>query len=108
VRFKERFYAQEPLVAMNCDLGHLYCVGDDPMTVVQRFRQHIAHIHLEDIGANHVHQHLPLGKGSMNIPAIARSIDGSGYAGWVTVELYPYVSTAGDVAREAMAYLRSC
>lgn len=103
--FKDRFYGSEPLIAMNCDLGHLYCVGDDPVTVVQRFGRYIAHVHLEDIGANHVHQHLSLGKGSMNIPEILTALDQSSYAGWVTVELYPYVTSAGDVARDAMAYL---
>jgi len=63
VRFKREFFADEPHIAMNCDLGHLYCVGDDPEQVVRQQREQIAHIHLEDIAANRVHQHLPLGKG---------------------------------------------
>lgn len=106
-RFKREHFAGEPHIAMNCDLGHLYCVGDDPLTVIKEHGEHIAHVHLEDIGKNHVHQHLPLGKGSMDIPAILQAIDASGYKGWVTVELYPYIATAGDVAREAMGYLAS-
>ena len=28
--FKREFFAGEPLVKMNCDVGHLFCVGDDP------------------------------------------------------------------------------
>ena len=105
-RFKQQYYAAEPHIAMNCDLGHLYCVGDDPVSVIERYSHHIAHVHLEDIGANHVHQHLPLGQGAMNIPAILQALDKAGYEGWITVELYPYVATAGEVAREAMQYLR--
>ena len=104
-RFKQQYFAADPHIAMNCDLGHLFCVGDDPLDVIQRYSHHIAHVHLEDIGKNHVHQHLPLGAGVMDIPAILNAIEGSGYDGWVTVELYPYVATAREVAREAMAYL---
>lgn len=104
--FKQQFFPDEPLLKMNCDLGHLYCVGDDPAEVLRRMPQEIAHIHLEDIGKNHVHQHLPLGKGDMDIAGILKTIRSSSYHGWVTVELYPYVSTAGEVAQQAMAYLK--
>lgn len=103
--FKQQFFPDEPLLKMNCDLGHLYCVGDDPADVLRTMPQEIAHIHLEDISKNHVHQHLPLGKGDMDIPGILKTIKTSGYKGWVTVELYPYVTTAGKVAEQAMAYL---
>ena len=104
--FKQQFFADEPLLKMNCDLGHLYCVGDDPAEVLRTMPQEIAHIHLEDIGKNHVHQHLPLGKGDMDIPGILKTIKASDYHGWVTVELYPYVATAGEVAQQAMEYLK--
>ena len=106
-QFKQQFFPDEKLVAMNCDLGHLFCVGDDPQSVIQRYHEQIAHIHLEDIGQNHVHQHLPLGRGAMNIPEILAELERANYRGWVTVELYPYVSTAGEVAVDAMKYLRS-
>lgn len=105
INFKKRFFDSEPLIAMNCDMGHLFCVGDDPVNIVQRYLPHIAHVHLEDIGQNHVHQHLPLGKGAMDIKGILGALDQQNYQGWVTVELYPYVSTAADVARQAMEYL---
>ena len=104
--FKQQFFADEPLLKMNCDLGHLFCVGDDPAEVLRTMPQEIAHIHLEDIGKNHVHQHLPLGKGNMDIAAILKTIKTSSYHGWVTVELYPYVATAGEVAQKAMEYLK--
>ncbi len=106
INFKKRFFDAEPLIAMNCDMGHLFCVGDDPVSIVQRYLPHIAHVHLEDIAQNHVHQHLPLGKGAMDIQGILNALDQQNYHGWVTVELYPYVSTAGDVARQAMDYLK--
>lgn len=105
--FKQRHFPADHHIAMNCDVGHLFCVGDDPAEVISRMPQEIAHVHLEDIGKNHVHQHLPLGKGAMDIPGILRSLEQIGYRGFVTVELYPYVATASEVAREAMDFLRS-
>ena len=63
--------------------------------------EEIAHVHLEDIGANRVHQHLVPGKGSIDFVALFAALDEIGYGGWVTVELYPYETTAAGVAKAA-------
>src|SRR5262245_34936287 len=39
LEFKIRYFANEPLVKMNCDVGHLYCVGEDPAEVIRRMPQ---------------------------------------------------------------------
>jgi sugar phosphate isomerase/epimerase len=96
-----------PNLKMNCDLGHFYCVEEDPADVVRKCAKWISHIHLEDIKENRVHQHRIPGEGAMDWPGIFESIRAIGYGGWVTVELYPYESTAEESARRAMAYLRS-
>ena len=95
-----------PHLKMNCDLGHFYCVGEDPATVVRECREWIAHIHLEDIKENRVHQHRIPGEGAMEWGGIFRAIREIGYEGWVTVELYPYESTAEEAGRRAFEYLR--
>ncbi len=66
----------------------------------------IAHVHLEDIGANRVHQHLAPGKGSIDFRSVFNALREIDYAGWVTVELYPYETTAADVAKQAFGYLK--
>jgi sugar phosphate isomerase/epimerase len=104
--FKTAYFKDEPHVLMNCDIGHLYCVGDDPAEVIRRCREHLAHIHLEDIGKNRVHQHLTPGKGAIDFPALFAAINDIGYHGWTTVELYPYETTAAGVARAAWEHLR--
>jgi sugar phosphate isomerase/epimerase len=104
--FKAEHFATEPAVAMNCDVGHLFCVGDDPAAVIRAQAEQIAHVHLEDIGANRVHQHLLPGKGVIDFPAVFAALDAVGYRGWVTVELYPFEATAAEVARRAMDHLR--
>jgi sugar phosphate isomerase/epimerase len=103
--FKNRYFADEPLVKMNCDCGHLFCVGDDPAAVIRQLSPHIAHVHLEDIGKNRVHQHLTPGKGAIDFPAIFAALDQTHYTGWTTVELYPYETTAAGVAKAAWDYL---
>jgi sugar phosphate isomerase/epimerase len=106
LEFKTRFFKNEPHVHMNCDIGHLFCVGDDPADVVRRLAEHVAHVHLEDIGKNRVHQHLTPGKGVIDFPGVFSALDDIRYDGWVTVELYPYETTAAGVAEAAFEHLR--
>lgn len=103
--FKQAYFADEPQVRMNCDIGHLYCVGDEPADVIRTMPQEIAHVHLEDIGKNRVHQHLTPGKGAIDFPSIFAALGDIGYGGWVTVELYPYETTAAGVAKAAWEHL---
>src|ERR1700722_18188868 len=107
LRFKEEFFPSEPLVRMNCDIGHLFCVGEDPATVIRAMPQQIAHVHLEDIGKNRVHQHLPPGKGVIDFRSIFTALNDIGYTNWATVELYPYETSAAGVAKLAYDFLSS-
>jgi sugar phosphate isomerase/epimerase len=105
VQFKNRWFKDEPLIRMNCDIGHLFCVGEDPATVIRDMPEHIAHVHLEDIGDNRVHQHLTPGRGAIDFRSIFAALNDIGYKGWVTVELYPYETTAAGVAKAAYDHL---
>jgi sugar phosphate isomerase/epimerase len=106
IEFRDRHFKDEPLIQMNCDIGHLFCVGDDPATVIRDHAPHIAHVHLEDIGKNRVHQHLTPGKGVIDFERIFDALDSIHYAGRVTVELYPYETTAAGVAKLAFEHLK--
>jgi len=104
--FKAEFFKNESAIQMNCDTGHLFCCGEDPAAVIRNHAEHISHIHIEDIGENRVHQHLTPGKGAMDFPAIFEAVEKVGYKRPVTVELYPYETTAAGVAERAYAYLK--
>jgi sugar phosphate isomerase/epimerase len=104
--FKDEYFRDVDVVKMNCDCGHLFCVGEDPAEVIRNHAEHVSHIHIEDIGENRVHQHLTPGKGAMDFPAIFEAVDRVGYRRPVTVELYPYETTAAGVAKRAWEYLR--
>jgi sugar phosphate isomerase/epimerase len=104
--FKDEYYPDDPYIRMNCDLGHLFCVGEDPAAVIRAMPDQIVHVHLEDIGKNRVHQHLAPGKGAIDFRSIFAALDDVSYTGWVTVELYPYETTAAGVAKAAFEYLK--
>jgi sugar phosphate isomerase/epimerase len=105
LEFKQTYFGEQDLVKMNCDIGHLFCVGDDPADVVRRLAPHVAHVHLEDIGSNRVHQHLTPGKGVIDFSAVFSALRDIRYGGRVTVELYPYETTAAGVAKMAWEHL---
>ncbi|HEX4054129.1 MAG TPA: sugar phosphate isomerase/epimerase [Tepidisphaeraceae bacterium] len=106
LQFKNAYFRDDSSVHMNCDVGHLFCVEEDPAEVIRSMPGEIAHVHLEDIAANRVHQHLAPGKGSIDFRSIFAALRDIDYHGWVTVELYPYESTAAEVAKNSMRYLR--
>jgi sugar phosphate isomerase/epimerase len=63
------------------------------------------HYHLEDIAATRVHRHLIPGRGAIDFESTLREISASGYDGWLTVELYPYIDSPDDAGREAKSFL---
>ena len=69
---------------------------------------HTRHYHLEDIAATRVHQHLVPGRGAIDFAATLAAIRKTGYAGWLTVELYPYIDDPDAAAREAKQFLTTC
>jgi sugar phosphate isomerase/epimerase len=87
-----------PAVALNFDVGHFYCVGDEPTPTLHRLAKYIRHIHLEDIGADRVHAHLIPGDGAIDLTATLHAVAAIGYAGWITVELYPYAKDPDGAA----------
>jgi sugar phosphate isomerase/epimerase len=103
--FVDTFFPGENSVAMNCDIGHLFCVGDDPAAVIASLPRRISHVHLEDIGENRVHQHLCPGRGVIDFASVFDALTRIGYDGFVTVELYPYQATAAAVAQAAIDHL---
>ncbi len=94
-----------PAVGLNFDIGHAYCVGDEPAEAIPRMAEHIRHIHLEDIAATRVHHHLVPGEGAIDFSTTLRAIESINYQGWVTIELYPYVEDPDDAASRARQYI---
>jgi sugar phosphate isomerase/epimerase len=100
-------HLDSPAVGLNFDIGHSYCVGDDPAATVHRLAKYIRHFHLEDIAATRVHHHLIPGEGAIDLAATFRAIQSIGYQGWITIELYPYVDDPDTAARTARGRVSS-
>lgn len=96
---------QSPWIGLNFDIGHAYCVGEDPQDWVAKMAPYTKHYHFEDIAATRVHKHLIPGHGAVDFAATLRAIQETGYDGWITVELYPYIDNPDNAAREAREYL---
>ena len=98
-----REHLQSPALGLNFDIGHFFCVKDDPAATVRRLAPFIDHVHLEDIAATRVHHHLIPGEGVIDFAGTLAALNEVGYAGWVTIELYTChedPDTAARVARE--------
>jgi sugar phosphate isomerase/epimerase len=92
-------------VRLNFDIGHFYCVNEDPAKVVLELSDYIEHFHLADIADTRIHNHLIPGRGAIDFRSVFDAIDDIGYRGFVTVELYPYQDNPIDAAKEAYDYL---
>ena len=92
-----------PYLGLNFDIGHFYCVKDDPAATVRKLAPLIHHVHLEDIAATRIHHHLIPGEGVIDFHGTLAALKEVGYAGWVTIELYTCHENpdeAATVARE--------
>ena len=103
LEFAER--VKHPALGLNFDVGHAYCVGEDPAEWVPRMKAHTRHYHVEDIAATRVHHHLVPGEGAIDFAAVLQAIATHTPDIWITVELYPYRDRPDDAARAARAHL---
>src|SRR5438067_7030857 len=78
-----------PYLGLNFDIGHAYCVKDEPPETVRRLGKLIRHIHL-----------IP-GEGAIDFGATLAALKEVGYDGWVTVELYTCHENPDHAARVA-------
>jgi len=92
-------------IGLNFDIGHAFCVGQEPHEWIPRMAPHTRHYHLEDIAATREHRHLIPGQGAIDLPAVLAAIGQTGYDGWITVELYPYVDDPDAAGQAAKEYL---
>ena len=94
-------------LGLNFDIGHFFCVNEDPTKLIYELQDYIHHIHLEDINSHRKHHHLIPGHGIINFKEIFNSLNSINYDGFVTVELYPYQNNPQEAAIESMTFLNS-
>jgi sugar phosphate isomerase/epimerase len=97
---------RSPAVGLNFDVGHFFCAGEDPSVVFEELFEWVGHVHLEDIAASRVHNHLIPGRGAIRLLDVLRTMVRLGYRGHISLELYPYVDMPEEAGRESLEYLR--
>ena len=92
-------------LGLNFDLGHFFCVGEDPKEAFEDLFQWVGHVHLEDIAPSRVHNHLIAGQGAIPFLKLFRTMAALGYKGDISLELYPYVDSPEEAGRASLQYL---
>ncbi len=93
-------------VGINFDVGHFYCAGEDPSVAFNKLCQWVGHVHIEDIGSDRSHNHLIAGRGAIAFMDFFKAMKRLGYAGDISLELYPYVDMPDEAGRESLEYLK--
>jgi len=96
-----------PFMGLNFDIGHAYCVAEEPPDWIPKMAAHTRHYHVEDIATTRRHHHLIPGTGAIDLRATLAAIRDTGYDGWITVELYPFVDDPDGAGRDAKTHLES-
>jgi sugar phosphate isomerase/epimerase len=94
------------MVGLNFDIGHFFCAGEDPAEAFEALFEYVGHVHIEDIAATRVHNHLIAGHGVIRFLDIFKTMAKLKYRGDISLELYPYVDTPESAGRESLEYLR--
>lgn len=105
--FKEFIaHVQSPAVGLNFDIGHFFCVGEDPAEAFEELYEWVGHVHLEDIAADRSHEHLIAGRGAIRFDRVFKAMAEAGYDGDICLELYPYTETPVEAGIESLNNLK--
>jgi L-ribulose-5-phosphate 3-epimerase len=94
-----------PNLGLTLDVGHVPCT--EPIGADEAIRRHAAellNVHLDDSRGG-VHEHLQIGEGELDWPAIMGALREVGFAGVASLELSRHSHAAPAAAREAMERL---
>ena len=97
---------QSKSIGLNFDIGHFFCVGEDPKKAFEELFQWVGHIHIEDIDPNREHNHLIAGRGGIDFKDIFDSMARLEYQGDISLELYTYQDNPVEAGQESLEYLR--
>jgi sugar phosphate isomerase/epimerase len=79
-----------PEFRMTLDVGHAHIRDKTrrrPVAFIRRFGDRIAHLHVSD-NKGQRDDHIQLGKGTVNLPVLARALRDIGYDGTITLEIF--------------------
>lgn len=96
---------QSSQVGLNFDIGHFFCAGENPADAFETLFPWVGHVHIEDIAATRVHNHLIAGLGAIDFVAVFHRMATLKYAGDISLELYPYVDMPDEAGEKSRRHL---
>ena len=80
-------------VKLELDVAHYHQAGGDPAAAVREHAGRLLFLHIKDVespvpgGAPGSYRFVELGRGRVDLPAVFRALDATGFTGWAIVEL---------------------
>ena len=96
---------QSSALGVNFDIGHFYCLGEDPSAAFEQMFQWVGHVHLDDIAQSRIHNHLIPGRGVIDFLEVFKAMARLGYDRDICLELYTYLDTPVEAGRESLTYI---
>ncbi|MEU9911216.1 sugar phosphate isomerase/epimerase family protein [Streptomyces sp. NPDC051001] len=104
-RLRRELGDPEPL-GLTLDIGHCQCLEPlPPATCVHAAAPWLRHVQIEDMRRG-VHEHLPLGDGEIDFPAVLTALADTGYRGLTVVELPRHSHAGPRFAEQSLSFLR--
>ncbi|MGB1660859.1 MAG: sugar phosphate isomerase/epimerase family protein [Planctomycetota bacterium] len=92
-------------LGLTVDLGHLGVTEfHDPLGSLKSVLGEVIHVHVDDC-KDRKHEHLPLGEGELDLPALIGALTDSGYQGQLLVELSRDSHRAPELVEQSKRYL---
>ena len=92
-------------VGINFDIGHFFCAGEKPAAAFEKLFPWVGHVHIEDIAADRLHNHLIPGLGAINFTEVLAAMARLKYQGDISLELYPYIDNPSEAGRHGRMHL---
>ena len=98
-------------LGLTLDVGHLIATGDlpGPRSIVEQIAELedcLVHVHLDDAQPG-IHEHLPFGRGVLNLPTTLSALLAIGYSGMAAVELSRDSHRGPAMAAASLGQLRA-
>ncbi|MFF1300325.1 MULTISPECIES: sugar phosphate isomerase/epimerase family protein [unclassified Streptomyces] len=104
-RLRRELWDPEPL-GLTLDIGHCQCLEPlPPAACVRAAAPWLRHVQIEDMRRG-VHEHLPLGDGEIDFPAVLTALADTGYQGLTVVELPRHSHAGPHFAEQSLPFLR--
>ncbi len=94
-----------PELGLHLDIGHanLQVPHNTTHEILAAYGDRLRHVHLHDNKGGHADLHMPLGTGTVDVPAAVASLRRAGYDGTITLEVFTpdrrYFQASRDILR---------